>query len=254
MLKFLPRITRFRPHLVERSFWPLLLFTMLGCGFLLVRAYVSGRVGYVFLVKNLFLAWIPYVLSLAVLDLHQSQPRRRVIFASLCLAWLVMFPNAPYIFTDLIHWRNRHEMSWWFDLGMVLTFALAGCFCGIASLRIMHELVRKRVGQAGGWLFVSVVSALTGFGIYLGRFERWNSWDVLTRPRFVTLQLLHGLADPFSHARTLGVTLMFGAIVLACYSVLTSMANSPFPVSAADTTTAACDTSPPRRPAPSSRS
>src|SRR5439155_679038 len=92
-----------------------------------IRAYVMQRVGYVFLVKNLFLAWIPYGLSLAALHLHrtpsQQSPRRWMTIAALWLAWLAMLPNAPYILTDLIHWRNRHEMAWWFDLGMMLSFA-----------------------------------------------------------------------------------------------------------------------------------
>jgi uncharacterized membrane protein len=218
--------------LAERSFYPLLLCTLFGFAFLLARAYVLRQVGYGFLIKNLFLAWIPYVMSLAALWLarpesKQAGPRRKWTIAGVWAAWLAMLPNAPYIFTDLIHWRHRQEMSWWFDLGLVLMFALAGCFCGIASLRIMHDLVRRSRGEIVGWLFVLVVSALTGFGIYLGRFERWNSWDVLTRPRFIAGQLLSGLADPLSHSRTLGVTMMFGAMTLACYVMVVSMQHAP---------------------------
>jgi uncharacterized membrane protein len=137
-----------------------------------------------------------------------------------------MFPNAPYLVTDLVHWRGRPSpMPWWFDLGTVLTFGLAGWFCGIASLRIMHERVRQSTGAAFGWVFVVIVSALTGLGIDLGRFERWNSWDVLTRPRFITSQLLGGLANPLSHGRTLGVTVMFGAMVLVTYTMFVSIAR-----------------------------
>jgi uncharacterized membrane protein len=211
-----------RTLLAEPSFVPLALCTGLGFTFLIARAYISGHLGYAFLVKNLFLAWIPYLLSVAA-----PSRRTRAGAAAIWLAWLAMFPNAPYIFTDLIHWRGRPSpMPWWFDLGTVLTFALAGWFCGIASLRIMHEQVRRSVGVTLGWLFVVIVSALTGFGIYLGRFERWNSWDVLTRPKFVASHLLWGLlANPYTHGRTLGVTIMFGALVLVTYVMSVSVSH-----------------------------
>jgi uncharacterized membrane protein len=216
-----------RALFAERSFVPLALCTALCFSFLAARAHILGTLGYAFLVKNLFLAWIPYLLSVAALHARRrDESSSRTRLAAIWLAWLAMFPNAPYIFTDLIHWRGRPaEMPWWFDLGTILMFALAGCFCGIASLRIMHEQVRRGVGEIVGWLFVLIVSALTGFGIYLGRFERWNSWDVLTRPRYIAGQLLRGLADPLAHGRTLGVTFMFGAMTLACYVMFVSMAR-----------------------------
>jgi uncharacterized membrane protein len=216
------KIRRFTgPLLAEPSFLPLMLCTGLAFSFLIARGYISGRAGYVFLVKNLFLAWIPYWLSVAT---TRATGRRTVV--ALWLAWLAMFPNAPYIITDLVHWRWRPSpMPWWFDLGTILTFALAGWFCGIASLRIMHEQVRRSAGATLGWLFVIIVSALTGFGIYLGRFERWNSWDVLTRPHFIASQLFRGLGSPLSHGTTLGVTFMFGTMVLVTYVMIVSMSR-----------------------------
>jgi uncharacterized membrane protein len=212
-----------RALLAERCFVPLSLCTAVAFSFLIARGYISGTRGYVFLVKNLFLAWVPYFLSVAA-----THATRRRSVAALWLAWLAMFPNAPYIFTDLIHWRGRTSpMPWWFDLGTVLMFALAGFFCGVASLRIMHEQVAREVGRVAGWTFVTIVSALSGFGIYLGRFERWNSWDVLTRPKFIASHLLYGLANPFAHGRTLGVTMMFGAMVLVTYVMFVSMNSNP---------------------------
>src|SRR5438046_709096 len=127
-----------RALLAERSFLPLALCTALCFSFLLARGYIVGQLGYTFLVKNLFLAWMPYLLSVAAWRAHRRGAPHRGGVAAIWLAWLAMFPNAPYIFTDLIHWRGRSSaMPWWFDLGTVLMFALAGCFCGIASLRMM---------------------------------------------------------------------------------------------------------------------
>jgi uncharacterized membrane protein len=224
------RLLALHRFLAAHAFYPLLFCTLLCFGFVGTRAYIVRTHAYLFLVKNLFLAWIPYFISLAAVRLHESgigaHGRRRWLTAGVWAAWLAMFPNAPYIFTDLVHWRGPHAMPWWFDLGLVLMFAFAGCFAGIVSLRIMHELVRRalggRVGAIIGWCFVTAVALLSGLGIYLGRFERWNSWDLLTRPHEVVGRMIWNLTSPYAHARTLGVTLMFGALVLATYVMFVS--------------------------------
>ncbi len=109
--------------------------------------------------------------------------RERAAKAFVWCCWLAMFPNAPYIITDFIHLYEIPPLTWWFDLGMILTFALSGLFLGIVSLRTMHDLVRPKLGAVIGWLFVAVASLLSGFGVYLGRFQRLNSWDLLTKPQ-----------------------------------------------------------------------
>jgi uncharacterized membrane protein len=224
------RVLALHRFLARHAFYPLVFCTLLCFAFAGTRAYILRTHGYAFLVKNLFLAWVPYFFSLAAVWLEGAETgsRRgpRWVTAGVWAAWLAMFPNAPYIFTDLIHWRGRFEMPWWFDLGLVLMFALAGCFAGMVSLRIMHELVRRRAGQVGGRCFVTVVALLSGLGIYLGRFERWNSWDLLTRPHQVAWRTLWDLTSPYAHARTMGVTLMFGALVLATYVMFVTTART----------------------------
>jgi uncharacterized membrane protein len=222
------RLVALHRFLLGHAFYPLTLCTLLAFAFLAARIYMMHERGYVFLVKNLFLAWVPYFFSLAADALRRrSKPGARLRIAGVWCAWLAMFPNAPYIFTDLIHWRHRAEMPWWFDLGLVLSFALAGCFVGIVSLRIMHDLVRQSFGAVTGWLFVIVVTILSGFGIDLGRFERWNSWNLLTHPHAIFTQIANGLANPFAHGRTLGVTLMFGTMVLVTYVMFVSTSARP---------------------------
>ena len=212
--------------LARHAFYPLTLCTLLCFAFWFVRIGYARSFTYSFLVKNLFLAWVPYFFSLAVVHLHEHPPRSRAMLklAALWAAWLVMLPNAPYVFTDLIHWRNRPPvMPWWFDLGLVLMFGLAGCFAGVVSLRMMHDLVRRAIGGVAGWAFVTVVAILSGFGIYLGRFERWNSWDLLTQPHRILSQVVWKIFNPYLFDRTVGVTLMFGAMLLVTYVMFVSM-------------------------------
>jgi len=209
--------------LLHHAFYPLLLATMLGFAFLLARIYFTRNLYFVFLVKNLFLAWIPYWLSLAAVRLAESRSRQHVLIAGVWLAWLAMLPNAPYIVTDFVHIWRAPRFVWWYDVGMILMFALNGCFLGIVSLRIMHDLVRPKLGAAGGWLFVLCATTLSGYGIYIGRFHRWNSWDLLTHPHRILAQAFERVVNPLSHPRTVGVTLMFGAMMLVMYLMVNAM-------------------------------
>ena len=215
--------------LLEHAFVPLALCTALCFAFWFTRIVFTRSLGYDFLIKNLFLAWLPYFFSLAAVAMQRSgTPRAKWKFAAIFSAWLITFPNAPYIFTDLIHWRNRPPvMPWWFDLGLILMFGLAGCFAGIVSLKMMHELMRRAIGVAGGWAFVVTVALLSGFGVYLGRFERWNSWDLFIQPHRVVSRTLFRSLGPQLLDRTFGVTLMFGAMILVTYVMFVSMNPAP---------------------------
>ena len=219
------RRTSLHALLLEHAFIPLALCALLCFAFWFTRILFTRSLGYEFLIKNLFLAWLPYFFSLVAVGMARgTTPQPKWNAPLIWLAWLVTFPNAPYIFTDLIHWRNRPPiMPWWFDLGLVLMFGLAGCFAGIVSLKMMHDLVRRAIGGIGGWMFVTAVALLSGFGIYLGRFERWNSWDLFIQPRILLKQTLFSSLGPHSVDRTFGVTLMYGAMILVTYVMLVSM-------------------------------
>ncbi len=112
-------------------------------------------------------------------------------------------------------------------MGLVLSFALTGCFLGFVSLRIVHERVRERCGELIGWVAVASTAALSGLGIYLGRFLRFNSWDVLVAPQRILKAIAVRIVDPFDHQQTYGVMLMFAALLFACYAVFNSASRAP---------------------------
>jgi len=134
------------------------------------------------LIWNLFLAWIPLLLALLIHALSSHFQRRFGRLAVCGIAWFLFFPNAPYLVTDLVHWKNHFPVPKWFDLLMIMSFAWTGLMLGYLSLYLMQELVRRWKGRRWSWSFVVLVLALSSFGIYLGRFQRLNSWDVVARP------------------------------------------------------------------------
>jgi uncharacterized membrane protein len=153
------------------------------CALITYRILAGAQVRHAYLVWNLFLAWLPLVFALFAVERFSrtNNPRDRK-FLALGIAWLLFFPNAPYIFTDLVHVLAKGRPTFWAELMLILIVALTGFLAGFLSLQVMHGLAMRRWGRAVGWLFVAGVSGLAAFGVYLGRFTRLNSWDVLLNP------------------------------------------------------------------------
>ncbi len=183
----------------------------LAVGLLGARPYYTGHVDFGFLSWNLFLAWLPYLFTLAVA--RRSAPTW--VLALGALPWLLLFPNAPYLVTDLIHLGSDPHAPLWFDAALFGAFACAGLLIGVRSLELASRIVRQRWGHGPSWLFVLTVAALSGFGIYLGRFVRFNSWDVMFEPGSILSEIAaRFINEPI---RVVGVSAIFGAFVVATY-------------------------------------
>ncbi len=197
------------------------------------RVIWTGNWNHLSLTWNLVLAWAPLGFAL-VADRAAAAPgleRRRGRVLAFSAAWLFFFPNAPYLFTDLVHVTWRRPPVFWMDLMLILLFALTGLAVGFLSLYLMQSLVTRRHGHAAGWLFVAGAAGLAGVGIYIGRFLRWNSWDVLLNP----LALLRDVADRVlslrGDPRPALVAALFGAFVFLAYGLLYALTHLP-PVTA----------------------
>jgi uncharacterized membrane protein len=158
-----------------------------------VRFAYCGRLTYSFLIWNLILAWIPLVFSLAAYGLHLRRSRARLPFAACASVWFIFFPNAPYIVTDLVHLKPTTMAPLWYDLLVIISFAWTGLFLGYVSLYLMQEIAREHFGVRVSWGFAVIVLALSSFGVYLGRFSRWNSWDILRNPGGLLADSLHSI-------------------------------------------------------------
>lgn len=183
---------------------------------LAARIAWTRQPAYGFLVWNLFLAWVPWVCALAIGELHRRGARTATL-VPLFLAWLGFLPNAPYLVTDFIHLHHRGSAPLWFDAVMLASFAWAGVGLGVASLRTCSDVVRARSGRLTAAAFVVAAGLATGFGIYLGRFVRLNTWDVAMRPLTVFEVSVSPLMDPLAHPQAWVVTFTFALFFLAAY-------------------------------------
>lgn len=182
------------------------------------RMWYANTTQYSFLRWNLFLAFIPFAISTFLLLAKHFVPS--FIFISFAAVWLLFFPNAPYILTDLFHLRAKHGVPLWFDLALILSFAWNGLLLGFVSLADMQKEVRRRFGRFSAWFFVLSSLFLSGFGIYLGRYLRWNSWDILANPTALALDILDRLINPLAHPATWGVTIVFSVFLTLCYLMI----------------------------------
>lgn len=199
----------------------LLIVMSLFCfGISMTRYFITETKVFLFLNWNLFLAFIPWLLSSIILLKGFTNRLSLIVF--IC-AWLLFFPNSPYILTDLFHLRSRDSAPIWFDLVVILSFAWTGLVYGFISLMDMEVLLKKymagRLITATTILFLFVAS----FGIYLGRYLRWNSWDIVNDPLGLSSDIFDRFADPFSYPRAWGMTIFMGLLLNMMYFTMKLM-------------------------------
>lgn len=158
---------------------------------------------FIFLAWNLFLAWIPLLFIKWVWEMENRKPAPFWLLAVYLSVWLLFFPNAPYIITDLKHLRAVPENMIWYDALMIFTFSLAGFLTGLYSIRIVHRIVAHRWNGRLAWLAIAGSMVLSGFGVFLGRYGRWNSWDIVTQPGALARGIYHSMRDPLAIKHTL---------------------------------------------------
>lgn len=184
-----------------------------------VRSDFTGKDRYGFLIWNLFLAWIPFIISYFTYTMTLQRKWIYVVIPVAAFFWLIFFPNAPYILTDFQHLANQwHDLPVWYDVMMLIWFAFTGLLLGMVSLFLMQEIIRREFGRWLGWTFVAGVTALSSAGVYMGRFLRWNSWNILEDPTRIALYSFQRAQDP--SLQSIGFIGLFGGFLLFLYITL----------------------------------
>ena len=212
-----------RRHPLVLPIFMLMIASISGVILLAARVAISRHLRHLYLPWNLFLAWIPLGLALAVRFLANRPTSRRWLLVLTVAAWLLFFPNAPYMLTDLVHLPQKAYRHYWADMMLILHFALTGLMLGFLSLHVMHSVVTRRFGWLKGWCFVASAAALGGAGIYTGRFLRRNSWDVVFDPGGLVLDLCSWMGEIFQHSSAWILPLLFSSTTLLAYLLFSSL-------------------------------
>ncbi len=179
------------------------------------RLLATGSWTGIFLVWNLFLAWIPLWVMLMLRHKVQCQAISKPTLVVGLGLWLLFFPNAPYLITDLIHLKESPDNLIWYDALLGFMMAMAGLFTGMYSVLWVHRLVLKVWGQTTTLIVIPSSLLLSGYGIYLGRFGRWNSWDVISDPLALCKYIIRSVHNPLA----VQTTLAFSSVMVLVYAV-----------------------------------
>lgn len=151
------------------------------------------------------------------------------VLAVAAILWLLMLPNASYLITELnqSHRRDDDPVPLWYDIILVITLAMSGVINTVFNVFLAHMFFTTSVYgdsarnflKPGALAAVGVVMLLLGFGMYLGRYLRFNSWDLRHPVSF--------LRKFFAHFRTrdhiaacAGFTVTYAVFLALIYCVV----------------------------------
>ncbi|BDS11959.1 DUF1361 domain-containing protein [Aureispira anguillae] len=183
-------------------------------GLILFRIFYSDGYDFRFLVWNLFLAFLPFVFMQVAVSIL-AKKRLNVLAWIMFGVSLLFLPNSPYIITDLFHLKYwKHSAPLWFDTLLIFSYALTGVILFYATLLLMERFLNHYLPSKMVQLSLLMVIFLNAFGIYLGRYMRFNSWDIIASPMGLAQEILERFMNPYAHPRTWGLTLGYGLLFL----------------------------------------
>lgn len=213
---------RFLSGLTSRKEYILLLSTMFSLGMQFFRIVYTGSLFYSILVWNLFLAFLPLLISSLMLKMRL---KKWVVYLVPGLLWLLFLPNAPYILTDFVHLDRSHSIPHWFDLMLIMSFSWTGLLYWLISMFQFNTLLRRLAGFDAGFLINQAVILLTSVGVYLGRYGRFNSWDVFFRPFEILEKVGHMLIHPVDYPGFFGMTIALHIFLTLLFSFFRNARN-----------------------------
>ncbi len=187
----------------------------------LCRIIYTARNMYAFLLWNLFLAFVPWIIA----NVLEYKNFRKRIEIPVMIIWLLMFPNAPYLFTDLIHLGKNPSAPRWFDITLLLSYGMTGFAFGFLSLMKIEGKIKKYFPKIKPFFVKAFIIYLSSYGIFLGRFLRWNSWDIITNFVPVVRDVFKTIKHPVQNAAAWGFTLLFGTLLNILFFILESVST-----------------------------
>ena len=179
-----------------------------------MRIILTRTIFLSFLAWNLALAFIPWCIAIT-LDIIKL--RNKWYAVCLIMLWLLFFPNAPYILTDMIHLKKTASRYDWFTFILILSYCFTGLFYGYVSLDFIERAISRIFKMKHTLWFVCAVLYLSAYGIYLGRFLRWNSWDTIVRPYALFKDIFTHIRHPVEYKQVWSFSFLMGTALILFY-------------------------------------
>ncbi|MCL2280757.1 DUF1361 domain-containing protein [Candidatus Saccharibacteria bacterium] len=192
----------------------------------LLTFYLTKHQLHLALVWNLFLAFLPLLFSSFAVRPKQN----KWLTVTWMIFWLLFFPNAIYVFTDVIHLGElsfygerfyevsrvvyNRDFTIWLELITVISGVFLALMMGLLSLLNIHKFLARRTSKVKIWSLIIGVSLLSSLAVFIGRFLRFNSWDMVARPWNTVVKTIQNL-DSFA----LGYILLTTFFTLFVYAI-----------------------------------
>lgn len=209
----------------NRLVFAILAANLLSVGLLINRILFSDSYRYAFMLWNILLAMVPVILAFWLVQRIKSRGWLKPPQIILSAVWLAFLPNSFYMMTDFIHLRQTYEASILYDITMLSSFMINGLILGFISLLLVHKELVKRLTAVQSSLSIGAIILISSFAIYLGRFTRWNSWDVVLQPAGLLFDVSDRFVNPGDHPQTFTATLMLFLFLSTFYFLVWEAIN-----------------------------
>lgn len=171
----------------------------------ILRIIIWDKFSLIYILWNIFLAFIPFVISSFMVLLLKEEKLKKFTLIFLGSLWLLFIPNAPYVITDFVHLGVVRAVPILYDTLLLFTSALIGLIFGLISINHIEQIISLKFSKNITSIFIYLLIFIISFGVYLGRFLRFNSWDIFARPGNV----FNGLKEIFTNITNLTEALLF---------------------------------------------
>lgn len=176
-----------------------------------------------FLNWNLLLSWLPLLFALLLINFIKHKPWISWQAGWFTFLWLVFLPNSFYIISDFVHLRGLESSSELFLVVLLFSFAFNGLILGFTSLYLVHKELAKRLKPQLVYAIVTATLLACSFAVYLGRFLRWSTWDIVGNPIGIIYDVSDRFINPSAYGQTFQTTILFFILLASMYFVLWNM-------------------------------
>lgn len=171
--------------------------------------------------KNLLLAWVPLFAALLGRVVKEIPYAGYPFWLILLVVWIFFLPNSFYVVTDFVHLGEAPGALFWLKNLTLYLSATISLLAGVYSVELVRPQLFSFQRLHLWWLFNIIVSFLVGVGVYLGRFSRLNSWDVLEPAKIA--ESVKTLLDQHLVISEWGFVIIFSFIALIFINIFHSL-------------------------------
>ncbi len=181
----------------------------------LARSIATGTAQFSFMAWNLVLSLVALVTAVSFVVYRQKSSKYLswVFF----VLWVFLLPNTFYMLTDFVHVRESGDINMLFDIVLVGLFAMNGFVHGLLSIFIVHKTLIKRFQKIYVHASIVIIMLSSSFAVDMGRYLRWNSWDVLINPRALLFDVSDTFLNPANYDRSFLITGVFFVAISSLY-------------------------------------